>query len=141
MLVPRDSLADFIMQHAEPLGTPATSAFRGARDVAWYVQHFIARLSEPGDRQAALPVLKDLCARIWRLDDTKGLAALPESLVLGLLKAVAQAKEWEVLEECSSHLGGNPPEDFFEWASEEVATGRMHMPDVEKRYARRTSRS
>jgi len=134
MIAHRNSLADFIMGIADPSGDPNAPSSHRARDVAWYVQHFVTQLSDSDVRQRTLPVLKGLCAKVWRLDDAKGLTVLPESSVLNLLTALVQAEDWEFLEESASHLGGKPPAKFFSWAAEEIAYGRIHLPHIEKRY-------
>jgi hypothetical protein len=77
--------------------------------------------------------LKELCNRIWQLDEAKGLALLPDRVVQGILKAVVKAEDWEFLGEVASHLGGRPPVGFFTWVADQAAVGSLPFPKFEKR--------
>lgn len=134
MLVPRDSLVDFVMQYAEASDTSSTPFFHETSRVVWFVKCFIARISEQAIGEQFLPVLRELCARIWQLDQARGLALLPKSVVLSLLKAVTRAQDLKFLEQATSRLGGCPPLKFFEWIFQKVASGGLQLPAIEKRH-------
>lgn len=122
------------MQYADAPDTSITPSFDEAGKVAGYVNYFIDRIWEQRDYGPFLADFKELCARIWQLDQHKGLAALPESLVLDILNAVAHVEDWQFFEQATSHLGDCPPRWFFKWAADRMATGELHLSDIEKRH-------
>jgi hypothetical protein len=86
MLVPRDSLVNFLMPYAE---NPSSSLGRptSMQSLQGFVTYFLDRISEQDNRSRLFPVFKELCVRVWQLDEAKGLAVLPEDMVNCILKA------------------------------------------------------
>src|SRR5690242_16264889 len=111
MLVPRDSVVDFLMQYIEPSAPPFNISF----PQTLFVRYFIARISKQDNCDHLLPIFRGLCTRLWQLDEPKGLGILPEPVVCDLLQAVIRTRDWEFLEQVASRLGGYPPVLFFKW--------------------------
>ncbi|KAK4103015.1 hypothetical protein N658DRAFT_297858 [Parathielavia hyrcaniae] len=123
MFVPQDSLVDFLMHYVE---TPlATSRFSKSqiKVVEGFARHFIDLIAEKDSSGGVDACIKEMFARIWHLDENKGLAILPNHLVDSLLRAVVDAQDWEFFEQVTSRLGGCPPVDFFMWMAEQLVSG------------------
>jgi hypothetical protein len=133
MLVPQDSLVDFVMQCDVFLA--GSFGLSSLRAVEGFARYLIDRISDQDSSDRFLSLLKELCGRVWQFDLQKGLSIFPDAVVESLLRAVAHARDWEFLEQAASCLGGCPPVDFFKWAAEQVASGEIALADIQKRYA------
>ncbi|KAH6628067.1 hypothetical protein F5144DRAFT_493512 [Chaetomium tenue] len=133
MLAPRDSVVDFLMQYTS---IPSTSALCFSRDALLdsFANYFRARIAESSNRDRLLPVFKELCARIWQLDEAKGLFVLSRPILHDLLVEVVNLKDWDFLEEIARHLGGRPL-SIFTWSTDQVASGSGPLLKVEKRHS------
>jgi hypothetical protein len=92
-----------------------------------------ARITDKESRHRFLGPFRELCSRVWRLDQAKGLALLPKSRVSEMLRAMVDAQDWAFLDQATSRLGGYPPVPFFKWVADEVVAGRVAVQDVERR--------
>lgn len=133
MLAPRDTMVDFLMQYT-PVSSTAALCF--SRDVFLdgLANYFRARLLESSNRDRLLPVFREFCARVWQLDEVKGLSVLSRPVLNDLLEAVVNMEDWVFLEQAACHLGGRPL-SFFTGIAGRVASGSLPLPKVEKRYA------
>ncbi|KAL2147160.1 hypothetical protein VTI28DRAFT_590 [Corynascus sepedonium] len=131
MLIPRDSLADYLIQYAN---VPAKSALCPAqiRILEGLIKTIICLLAEPNSRNRLLPVFKELCVRIWQLDEQKGLAVLSEITIQNILKAVVKAEDWSFLEEAASHLGDRTPIGFFTWVADQLVSESLSFAKLER---------
>lgn len=133
MLIPRDSLADYLIQYAN---VPAKSALCPAqiRILEGLIKNIICLLAEPDSRNRLLPVFKELCVKIWQLDEQKGLAVLSQLTIQNILKAVVKTEDWSFLEEAASHLGDRTPIGFFTWVADQLVSGSLSFAKLEKRF-------
>ena len=133
MLIPRDSLADYLIQYAN---VPAKSALCPAqiRILEGLIKNIICLLAEPDSRNRLLPVFKELCVKIWQLDEQKGLAVLSEITIQNILKAVVKAEDWSFLEEAASHLGDRTPIGFFTWVADQLVSESLSFAKLERRF-------
>lgn len=123
MLVPRDSVVDFFIRSEgqAPIGRCCLQTTGTPR----LVEYFTARVSESRDNNRLLPLLRELCLAVAKLDDTKGLAMLPANTVDGLLKALVLAQDLEFLDQATSKLGSYPLPTFLEWIVSRVEAGEL----------------
>jgi hypothetical protein len=133
MLAPRDGVVDFLMQYT-PVSSSARLCFSRDIFLDGLANYFRARISEFSNRDRLLPVFKELCARVWQLDEAKGLSVLSRPVLNDILEAVVNIEDWAFLEQAACHLGRRPL-SFFTWISDRVASGSLPLPKVEKRYA------
>ncbi|KAG7292011.1 hypothetical protein NEMBOFW57_002042 [Staphylotrichum longicolle] len=140
VLVPRDSMVDSLLPYVEPPSSLLTRP-SSIKSLQALVTYFLDTISEEDNRNRLFPAFKELCVRVWQLDQTKGLAVLPEDLVNSILKAVVDAQDWGFLEAAASHLGGRPHMGFFYWVGEKVAANGLLLAPLEKRYADNPSSS
>ncbi|AEO65521.1 uncharacterized protein THITE_2112607 [Thermothielavioides terrestris NRRL 8126] len=136
VLLPRDSVVDFLLRWTEaPAAMPGRDSLE-MREVQGLVQYFAARILETDRRDhRLLPIFKELCVRVWQLDEAKGLALLPGSVVQTVLQAVLHAQDWPFFEQVASRLGGQPPVPFLQWVVQEVDSGRLPLQPIQKGYA------
>ena len=91
MLAPRDSVVDFLMQYT-PVSLTAALCFSRDIFLDGLANYFRARISESSDRDRLLPVFREFCARVWQLDEAKGLSVLSRPVLNDLLEAVVFEK-------------------------------------------------
>lgn len=130
LLVPRDSVVDFLMQYAEPPIDRAGQRSRRKWDVQVVVEYFTARVLQPMHSERLLPVFRELCARVWELDKAKGLGVFPDSVVLEILRALSFAQDWVFFAEAVSHLGTCPSFSFFGPAMKNVESAQRRAGDA-----------
>ncbi|KAK4226207.1 hypothetical protein QBC38DRAFT_456527 [Podospora fimiseda] len=120
VLVPRDSVADFLIPGA-----------KSALQLTSIVEHYINAAAAQGGKRV-LPVLKDICTKAWSLDQTLGLAIFPHSVVGKILKGFVLAQDFEFFEQAAAKVEGRLLSSFFRWMAEEIRTGRVATRNVEK---------
>lgn len=133
VLVPRDSAVDFLIPHASLTGGLFDTSGRATTHVGHLVLYYITRLQEqkPGCSRV-LPVFRELCTRIWGIDEVMGLAVLPAPFPERILMALICAQDWAFLEEATRHVGPDPLQEFFPWVAKLVQRGDLAVGDIEK---------
>ncbi|KAK4236409.1 hypothetical protein C8A03DRAFT_35684 [Achaetomium macrosporum] len=132
LLVPRDSVVDFLMQCID---APAALSNRYpllAQGINGLIEYFGAQMALPESSDRMLPVFKEFCARLWQFGGAKGLSFLPRDAIENLLKAVIHTKDWAFVELAACRLGPSPPFPFFIWVVQEVDCGRLGLVEIEK---------
>ncbi|KAL2259341.1 hypothetical protein VTK26DRAFT_7008 [Humicola hyalothermophila] len=134
LLVPSDGVVDFLMSHFSPTPGLVGRGYHQTQDIQQLVDHFTTRIlkQKRGNFSRLLPVFRDLCTRVWQLDESKGLAVLPIPLVEKILKTLLHAQDWVFFEEASCHIGPFPLPKFFSWVSQQVKHGMVAIGDIEK---------
>ncbi|KAL2136148.1 hypothetical protein VTI74DRAFT_5201 [Chaetomium olivicolor] len=132
LLVARDSLVDFLTRYAE---VPVTSPRPYSLDLQQldrFLRYLCPLMPDDTKRDRLLPAFKDLCTRVWQVDEAKGLTVLQSTTMYEVLLAVVKAQEYDFLEQITARLGGSPPPGFFKWVTDEVVSGRLPLQSVEK---------
>ncbi|KAL2153844.1 hypothetical protein VTH82DRAFT_2519 [Thermothelomyces myriococcoides] len=130
LIVPHDSLVDFVMQYIDK---PANAASCSTRDqsLQGMVRYFVTRMEDSDGCAPFLPIFRDLCVQIWQMDGSKGLAILPEDTIQYLLKALVKAEDWSFLEQVASRLGNRTPAGFFTWVADQLASRSLPFSKLE----------
>ncbi|KAK3991274.1 hypothetical protein QBC44DRAFT_380050 [Cladorrhinum sp. PSN332] len=131
VLIPRDSVADFLIPGAK-FSVQLTSSYCLERaELQVVVEHYIEAVAAQGGERV-LPILKDVCIKAWSLDQTLDLAIFPHAVVEKIIKGVVLARDFAFFEQVAAKVGGRLPSSFFRWVAEEIQTGRIAANDVER---------
>ncbi|KXX73620.1 hypothetical protein MMYC01_210141 [Madurella mycetomatis] len=134
VLVPRDTVVDFLMESEVPLALTRRYCLQ-TTGVRRLVEYFTARILGSADYVRLLPVFKELCTRVWGLDEARGLAVLPSNAVEELLKVIVLAQDWKFFDQALSKLGSYPLSTFFEWIAGRIEAEPLAACDAGKRLA------
>ncbi|KAK3311060.1 uncharacterized protein B0T15DRAFT_507656 [Chaetomium strumarium] len=132
LLVPRDSVVDFLMECADALAASSNCYPLKVPGIQGLVEYFSAQMAVAGNSDRMLPIFKEFCATLWQLGGAKGLSFLPRDVTEKLLKAVVHTQDWPFLGLAAGRLGPSPPFAFFIWVVQEVRSGRLGLVEIKK---------
>ncbi|KAK3362505.1 hypothetical protein B0T25DRAFT_7755 [Lasiosphaeria hispida] len=132
IVVPRDTVADFLMNAAEASYALTSPYCLEAQTVPSIIAYYADRLAEPENRERVRPVFLDVCDRACQMDPAKGLAALTPTLVETIFASLVRAGDWEIFRQLAPHSHGSIPTPVFELARAEIKAGRVAFRNIEQ---------
>ncbi|KAK0730237.1 hypothetical protein B0H67DRAFT_561130 [Lasiosphaeris hirsuta] len=132
IVVPRDSVAEFLMDAAEASHALTSPYCLDAQTVPSIIAYYADRLAEPENRERVRPVFLDVCARAYQMDPAKELAALTPTIAESLFVSLVRAGDWDMFGQLAPHSHGSIPTSVFELARAEVQAGRVAFRDIEQ---------
>ena len=134
VLIPLDSVADFLIRGTEEAPVQLTSTYcLERRELQVIVDYYTKAVAAPrGER--LVPIFRDVCAKAWSLNQTAGLAIFPHAVVERILKEILRARDFGFFEQAAAKVGGRVPSSFFRWVAGEIQAGRLAAKDIEKGY-------
>lgn len=134
VLIPRDSVADFLIRGTDAAPVPLTSTYcLERRGLQVIVDYYTKAAAAPRGEQL-VPIFRDVCTKAWSLDQTTGLAIFPHAVVERILKEILRARDFYFFEQAAAKVGGRVPSSFFRWLAGEIQAGRLAAKDIEKGY-------
>ncbi|KAK4174193.1 hypothetical protein QBC36DRAFT_358085, partial [Triangularia setosa] len=136
VLVPQESVADFLMETGPSPAMLANRYNLEQKRVQKLADWYIGTKKTPNGHWNLpvrnMSVFQDVCARVWSLDESKGLAIFPHHYVDWILKVILEAKDFGFFEKAASRTWGRVPSSFFYWAARMIKTGHLTMKGIEK---------
>ncbi|KAK3395327.1 hypothetical protein B0T20DRAFT_418463 [Sordaria brevicollis] len=139
VLVPRDTVADFLWETIEANGPPTTKYNATEKPVQTLLENYqTLSLRSAEDRERYWPIFSSLLRRACTWDSEKKLGFMPGQFVEDLLKACISAKDWELFTFAAGFTGFSlrklpyDPLPFVRWARTEIAEGRATFQDIQQ---------
>ncbi|KAK1779519.1 hypothetical protein QBC45DRAFT_135786 [Copromyces sp. CBS 386.78] len=136
VLVPRDTVADFLWETIEANGPPTAKYNVTQTPLRTLLENYKTRCAEDHDRY--WPIFSNILRRACTWDSEKGLGFMPGEFVEGLLKACISAKDWDLFTFAAGFTGFTfrkmpyDPRPFVKWARTEVTEGRAAFQDIQQ---------
>ncbi|KAK3955661.1 hypothetical protein QBC32DRAFT_321452 [Pseudoneurospora amorphoporcata] len=136
VLVPRDTVADFLWETIEANGPPTAKYNATQTPLRTLLENYKIRCAQDHDRY--WPIFSNILRRACTWDSEKGLGFMPGEFVEGLLKACISAKDWDLFTFAAGFTGFTfrkmpyDPRPFVKWARTEVTEGRATFQDIQQ---------
>lgn len=139
MLVPRDTVADFLWETIEANGPPTAKYNVTQTPLRSLLENYRTLCSgSVEDHVRYWPIFSNLIRRACTWDNEKGLGFMPGELVESILKACISAKDWDLFTFAAGFTGfafrklPYDPQSFVKWARAEITEGRATFQDIQE---------
>ncbi|KAJ4384358.1 hypothetical protein N0V85_008382 [Neurospora sp. IMI 360204] len=139
VLVPRDTVADFLWETIEANGPPTAKYNFSQSPLRTLVENYKTLCSgSTEDHDRYWPIFSNILRRACTWDNEKGLGFMPGEFVEGILKACISAKDWDLFTFAAGFTGFTfrklpyEPHPFVKWARSEITEARATFQDIQE---------